>query len=78
MSIFANLTLRTGDAQDRKGAIVAEKRRAGGGEMGQSYDAVIVGAGFSGLYMLHRLRQQGLTARVFEAGTADFADGLIE
>ncbi|TAL37640.1 MAG: NAD(P)/FAD-dependent oxidoreductase [Phenylobacterium sp.] len=37
--------------------------------MGQSYDAVIVGAGFSGLYMLHRLRQQGLTARVFEAGT---------
>ncbi len=34
-----------------------------------TYDAVIVGAGFSGLYMLHRLRQQGLTARLFEAGT---------
>jgi cyclohexanone monooxygenase len=32
-------------------------------------DAVIVGAGFSGLYMLHRLRAQGLTARVIEAGT---------
>jgi len=31
-------------------------------------DAVIVGAGFAGLYMLHRLRQQGLVARVFEAG----------
>ncbi len=31
------------------------------------YDAVIVGAGFSGLYMLYRLREQGLTARVFEA-----------
>jgi cyclohexanone monooxygenase len=31
-------------------------------------DAVIVGAGFSGLYMLHRLRGLGLTARVFEAG----------
>jgi cation diffusion facilitator CzcD-associated flavoprotein CzcO len=32
-------------------------------------DAVIIGAGFSGLYMLHRLRDQlGLTARVFEAG----------
>src|SRR2546426_2903420 len=30
--------------------------------------AVIVGAGFAGLYMLHRLRQLGLTARVFEAG----------
>jgi len=35
----------------------------------ESYDAVIVGAGFSGLYMLHRLRAQGLTARVYEAGT---------
>jgi cyclohexanone monooxygenase len=34
-----------------------------------SFDAVIVGAGFSGLYMLHRLRQQGLTARIYEAGT---------
>ena len=33
-----------------------------------SYDAVIVGAGFAGLYMLHRLKQQGLHARVFEAG----------
>ena len=32
-------------------------------------DAVIIGAGFSGLYMLHKLRNQmGLTARVFEAG----------
>jgi len=35
----------------------------------RSYDAVIVGAGFSGLYMLHRLRQQGLSCRVIEAGT---------
>ena len=31
-------------------------------------DAVIVGAGFAGLYMLHRLRGLGLSARVFEAG----------
>jgi cation diffusion facilitator CzcD-associated flavoprotein CzcO len=30
-------------------------------------DAVVVGAGFSGLYMLHRLRGLGLTTRVFEA-----------
>ncbi len=29
-------------------------------------DAVIVGAGFSGLYMLHRLRQEGLKAVVLE------------
>jgi cation diffusion facilitator CzcD-associated flavoprotein CzcO len=31
-------------------------------------DAVIVGAGFAGLYMLHRLRGLGFSARVFEAG----------
>ncbi len=32
-------------------------------------DAVIVGAGFSGLYLLWRFRQLGLTARVFERGS---------
>jgi cyclohexanone monooxygenase len=31
-------------------------------------DAVVVGAGLAGLYMLHRLRDLGLSARVFEAG----------
>ncbi|MEO3975591.1 NAD(P)/FAD-dependent oxidoreductase [Streptomyces sp. CAU 1734] len=31
-------------------------------------DAVIVGAGFSGLYQLYRLRELGFTTRVFEAG----------
>ena len=31
-------------------------------------DAVVVGAGFAGLYALHRLRQGGLSARVFEKG----------
>jgi len=32
------------------------------------FDAVVVGAGFAGLYALHRLRGLGLTARVYEAG----------
>lgn len=31
-------------------------------------DAVIVGAGFAGLYMLHKLRGMGLRVRVYEAG----------
>jgi cyclohexanone monooxygenase len=31
-------------------------------------DVVIVGAGFAGMYMLHRLRGLGMSARVFEAG----------
>ena len=34
----------------------------------KAVDLVIVGAGFAGLYMLHRARQAGLTTRVFEAG----------
>ena len=33
-----------------------------------THDLVIVGAGFAGMYMLHRARQMGLSARVFEAG----------
>ena len=32
-------------------------------------DALIVGAGFAGLYMLHKLRQQGFSAQVVEAGS---------
>jgi cyclohexanone monooxygenase len=31
-------------------------------------DAVVIGAGFAGLYMLYRLRRLGLKARAFEAG----------
>jgi len=37
--------------------------------MSTDFDAVIVGAGFGGMYMLHRLRQKGFTARVIEAGS---------
>jgi len=35
----------------------------------EQLDAVVVGAGFAGLYMLHKLRQLGLEARVFERGS---------
>ena len=35
------------------------------------YDVVVVGAGFAGLYSLHRLRELGFSVRVFEA-----ADGV--
>ncbi|MER5771945.1 NAD(P)/FAD-dependent oxidoreductase [Streptomyces sp. NPDC001985] len=31
-------------------------------------DAIVVGAGFSGLYQLHLLRERGLRVRLFEAG----------
>ena len=32
------------------------------------YDAVVIGAGFAGLYMLHKLRRLGLRVRVLEMG----------
>ena len=34
-----------------------------------SYDAIIIGAGISGLYQLYRLRELGLRVRILEAGT---------
>ncbi|MCM3180460.1 flavin-containing monooxygenase [Cytobacillus horneckiae] len=33
------------------------------------FDAIVIGAGFSGLYMLHRLREAGLSTRVFESNS---------
>jgi cyclohexanone monooxygenase len=41
---------------------------AGGSGQSSDFDAVIVGAGFAGLYMLYRLRNLGLSARIYEAG----------
>jgi cyclohexanone monooxygenase len=35
----------------------------------RDFDVAVVGAGFAGLYMLHRLRQLGLSARLYEAGS---------
>src|SRR5246127_4296428 len=32
------------------------------------FDAIVIGAGVSGLYQLYRLRELGLKVRVFEAG----------
>jgi cyclohexanone monooxygenase len=35
----------------------------------EQYDVVIVGAGFAGLYMLYKVRELGLSVRLFEAGS---------
>ena len=37
-------------------------------EIDTHYDAIIIGAGFAGMYMLHCLRELGLSVRVYEAG----------
>ena len=34
------------------------------------YDAIIIGAGISGMYQLYRLGELGLAVRVYEAGSA--------
>jgi cyclohexanone monooxygenase len=39
-----------------------------GSDGSNAVDAVVVGAGFGGLYMLHKLRELGLSVRCFEAG----------
>ena len=35
-----------------------------------TFDAIVVGAGFAGLYALHSLRERGLSVRGFEAGSS--------
>ncbi len=46
--------------------MVAE--RPGQGHVAE-YDAIVIGAGISGMFMLYRLRELGLTTRVFEMGS---------
>ena len=36
---------------------------------GTPHDAIIIGAGISGIHQLYRLRELGMKVRVFEAGT---------
>ena len=35
----------------------------------KSHDAIVIGAGFSGLYLLHELRKAGFHAKLLEAGS---------
>ena len=45
---------------------VAQRPQAGSET---EFDAIIIGAGISGMFMLYRLRELGMTAKVFEMGT---------
>lgn len=56
----------TGAGRDPQGD--ASPTPPGSGAAVQCFDAVVVGAGFAGLYALHRLRSQGLSVKVVEAG----------
>ncbi|MGE0298782.1 MAG: flavin-containing monooxygenase [Pseudonocardia sp.] len=50
-------------------APVADPDREAVRTVPDSVDVVVVGAGFSGMYLLHKLRGMGVSAVVFEAGT---------
>src|SRR5918911_3548136 len=45
---------------------VAEKLRP---QTSPEFDAIVIGAGVSGLYQLYKVRQLGLRVRAFEAGS---------
>jgi cation diffusion facilitator CzcD-associated flavoprotein CzcO len=46
-----------------------EMAREPSAKVATDFDAIVIGAGVSGLYQLYRLRELGLTTRVFEAGS---------
>src|SRR5215831_7740921 len=52
----------------QKGVQMSATSSPGKGEA-TAYDVVVVGAGFAGMYMLHRLRGEGFSVRVFEQGS---------
>ena len=54
---------------EANGMTTVQERSRGAGIKPTNFDAVVIGAGFSGIYMLYRLRDKlGLSVRVYEAG----------
>jgi NADPH-dependent 2,4-dienoyl-CoA reductase/sulfur reductase-like enzyme len=60
--MWPNIELLPDPGPASKGVLVSQP-----GTAPQELDVVIVGAGFSGLYLLHRLRELGFSAKVFDA-----------
>jgi cation diffusion facilitator CzcD-associated flavoprotein CzcO len=50
-------------------SVAQAARHNGKADAALEFDAVVIGAGVSGLYQLYKLRELGLNVRVFEAGT---------
>lgn len=44
----------------------------------QNFDVLVVGAGFAGMYLLHKLRGMGFRVRVVEAGTGGGRHVVLE
>jgi cation diffusion facilitator CzcD-associated flavoprotein CzcO/acetyl esterase/lipase len=68
----AKVTVRTWRIEDA-GASAREEDAMASETSTEEFDVVVVGAGFAGMYLLHRLRALGMSARVIE--TADDVGG---
>ena len=42
------------------------------GQLNKTYDAIVIGAGMSGLYQLYKLRCLGFSVLVIEAGSVSY------
>src|ERR1700730_3710028 len=61
-------TIRAGSRKEHLG-MSTKPTNGGNGGRSSDFDVVVVGAGFAGMYMLHRLLQMGFSTRVVEAGS---------
>lgn len=48
---------------------MAEKRQSKGDHVDLDLDALVVGGGFAGVYLLYKLRKEGFNVKLLEAGT---------
>ena len=44
----------------------------------EHYDAVVIGAGVSGMYALHHLREMGFSVRVYDGASVHFLDRELQ
>lgn len=48
---------------------MAKTRQSKGDDVDLDLDAVVVGGGFAGVYLLYKLRKEGFNVKLLEAGT---------
>ena len=48
---------------------MAKDRRSKGDNVDLDLDAVVIGGGFAGVYLLYKLRKEGFNVKLLEAGT---------
>src|ERR1700726_4972977 len=64
-----NALLQTKQNSRERRSMSALQSISGKSQPAEAYDVVVVGAGFAGMYMLHRLRGLGLSVQVYEQGS---------